>query len=152
MAHMIGLTYISMAIQPITPDILENILRISRQFNSQHAITGVLLYRDIFFVQYLEGMAQDVDGLFASIANDPLHTNVTLLYRDCIEERIFPNWWMGVKDVSTWPVTPRSLFDTRTLRDLLDNGSQSRSVMAMRAFVSEQGAQGLFNDYGTALG
>ncbi len=148
---MIGLTYISMAAQPITPDILSRIRMISRQFNNQHAITGVLLYRDIFFVQYIEGVEQDVDGLFASIARDPLHTNVTLLYRDSIEQRVFPNWWMGVKDVSNWPTTPRSLFDTRTLRDLLDNGSQSRSVMAMRAFVADPGTRGLFSDYGTAL-
>lgn len=51
----ISLAYVSSAIHPMTNDALRDLLSSARKKNKGFDITGMLLYRDSFFIQVLEG-------------------------------------------------------------------------------------------------
>ena len=92
---LITLVYVSFAEHTMTDSELRELLEESRQNNARLNITGMLLYRDGFFIQALEGEAEVVDELYANIAKDPRHTHVVTVYRNKITERSFGTWSMG---------------------------------------------------------
>lgn len=97
---MIELVYHSIAAEGVdTADIL-TILDEANRFNSQHSITGCLLYYKGEFVQILEGDAQEVKSLFGKIAKDPRHIGVNLLVTNQISERNFKDWNMAFSSLS----------------------------------------------------
>lgn len=92
---MIRLTYASTAIADFGPENLLALLKTCRVNNGIKNITGILLYSHGTFFQVLEGDESVVDATFDSIKKDTRHTNVTLLEKLPITERIFPYWSMG---------------------------------------------------------
>ncbi|MGB0513739.1 MAG: BLUF domain-containing protein [Wenzhouxiangellaceae bacterium] len=77
----------------IHPEI-NRILTTARRLNSQLAVTGVLYYGGGCFFQYLEGPADNVDRLYASICRDQRHHDVERLTRRSIGKRRYPEWSM----------------------------------------------------------
>ena len=73
--------------------------------NDAHAITGVLLYSGLHFLQVLEGSRESVEQLFARVSSDPRHTGVTLLFSEAVPARLFPSWGMGWTPTSTAALT-----------------------------------------------
>ncbi len=55
----------------------------------------MLLFRNGYFLQLLEGPDQAVAPKKATIKHDDRHTKVTVLTEELIEERQFPEWTMG---------------------------------------------------------
>ncbi len=92
---LISLVYVSFAEHPMTNAELREILEVSRTNNEAKNITGMLLYRNGFFIQALEGEAEVVDELYEGIKGDPRHHHVVTVYRNEIAERSFGNWSMG---------------------------------------------------------
>lgn len=90
-----GLVYVSLANQEMTDKDLKGILNYARIQNEKYGITGMLLYRDGFFIQALEGEENRIDTLFANITRDPRHRDVTLVYKKPLQQRAFPEWTMG---------------------------------------------------------
>lgn len=76
-------------------DDLEAILRSAVEFNSHHAITGMLLCMDTQILQILEGPADAIDALFVKISRDPRHRGMVVLLNSSIDHRRFPGWSMG---------------------------------------------------------
>lgn len=97
---VISLVYISFATQEMSDDDLMRILTVSRENNSKNNITGMLLYREGFFIQALEGEEDTVIALYNKIAADPRHRNVILIYKNEITERTFSSWAMGFNRIS----------------------------------------------------
>jgi hypothetical protein len=89
------LVYVSSAIREMSDDDLLEILNTAREFNKAQNISGVLLYRDGFFIQVLEGDYAKVQALFEGISQDSRHQNVIKLYHEAIEQRKFGQWAMG---------------------------------------------------------
>ena len=52
--------------------------------NDKNNITGVLVQKDKFFFQILEGKAEVVDSLFETIKQDSRHSNITELLNKTI--------------------------------------------------------------------
>ena len=93
---LIGLVYISFANNmKMSEDELKEILVKAREKNEKHNVTGMLLYRNGFFIQALEGEGNTVAALFDVIRDDPRHTRVMVLYKNKIVKRNFDNWSMG---------------------------------------------------------
>lgn len=92
---LISLVYVSFASHLLEDDELKAILKTSRDNNPAKDVTGMLLYRDGFFIQALEGESDVVEPLYDKIKQDDRHKNVTLVYRTEIAKRTFPNWTMG---------------------------------------------------------
>jgi hypothetical protein len=78
---------------------IENILDSCKKNNPNRNITGVLLHSDKRFIQYIEGSKDEVQELYELIKDDPRHTSVNQRNFEPIDERIFPSWEMGYKDV-----------------------------------------------------
>jgi hypothetical protein len=74
----------------------------ARRNNAEHDITGVLLFNRDYFLQCLEGDAEDVTRTFRTISDDPRHREIALIAVHEVPERSFPDWSMGLVD-STSP-------------------------------------------------
>lgn len=91
-----ALVYVSFAKNKnMAEDELKAILTKARDKNKQKDITGMLLYRNGFFVQALEGDRETVTETFDIIKDDPRHRNILVLYKNKISERSFEDWSMG---------------------------------------------------------
>ncbi|OEF61574.1 hypothetical protein A1OW_19745 [Enterovibrio norvegicus] len=87
-----------------------------RANNEKRDVSGLLLYAKENFFQILEGDEGVVEKLYADIASDTRHNSAIVIDRSEIEQRSFPNWSMGFKNLET--------FDRRKLRgynDLLNH-------------------------------
>jgi hypothetical protein len=78
---------------------IERILASAAHHNPQLGITGVLIYSDEKFFQYMEGEYRAIVTLYDKIKLDPRHTDVTLLSMGPIKVKGFTNWSMGRKRV-----------------------------------------------------
>lgn len=95
---MIELVYVSKAVKRMKDDELTQLLQAARSFNSQHGITGLLLYDGYgTFIQVLEGDEIAVKTLYQKIYDDPRHTNINRVGLHYIDQRSFPDWKMGYK-------------------------------------------------------
>lgn len=96
---LIELVYVSAADHTMTSEELVKILQEARDNNPKLDVTGMLLYRDGFFLQVLEGEREVVYALYADIAKDPRHHHVLTVEATEIQQRSFPNWTMGFKNL-----------------------------------------------------
>ncbi len=85
---------------------LGGILTVARRNNPRHGITGALICRADVYLQLLEGDAPAIDALFARIAADDRHLDVTLLTRAEVSDRVFPDWAMLHDPARSWLWSP----------------------------------------------
>ena len=74
---------------------LQNLLSTSREFNAKHDISGILLYKDGSYLQFIEGEVDVINSLYERIKNNPRHYKVKLLLEGESAVRAFPGWHMG---------------------------------------------------------
>jgi len=77
---------------------LEALLLDARGFNEKVQVSGVLLYHDGTFFQYLEGPADGVAQVYARIRASRSHHSIYELLNNQIKARMFPSWLMGVSN------------------------------------------------------
>jgi hypothetical protein len=92
---LINLVYVSIATDTLNMDDLRDILAVSRRNNAELDITGMLLYREGFFIQVLEGEEKPVIALYEKIKGDKRHGNVMLVSQKPVSYRTFEQWSMG---------------------------------------------------------
>ena len=96
---LINLVYVSYASHKMSGDELKSLLEEARENNAKLDVTGMLLYRDGFFIQALEGAEDTVMPLYDKIAKDERHNHVLLVYKGKISERTFKDWSMGLRNL-----------------------------------------------------
>ncbi len=74
---------------------LFNMLSEARSKNASMGITGHLLYTEEVFVQCIEGPAESVADLWASIQRDERHYDLEILARGPIHTRRYADWSMA---------------------------------------------------------
>ncbi len=116
---------------------LLDLLAHARERNASRAVTGVLLYHDGAFVQVLEGPPGGVRAVFASIASDPRHERVHVLYESPVAARDFPGWRMGFVPVGEHPATAVDGFVdfVAACRELSTTHQASRARRVLARFV-----------------
>jgi hypothetical protein len=103
---MIELVYVSKAQKRFNSDELKKMLSVFRKNNQAKEITGLFLYDGYgTFIQVLEGHSNVVKPLYEKISNDTRHSRVNLLGENEIQERSFPDWRMGFKNLEQSPIT-----------------------------------------------
>lgn len=120
-AHVQGtllrIFYLSKAADGVTKEDHEQILAVARERNQNANVTGLLVCKDGYFAQALEGDQKVVMELFEKIRKDPRHTGVIVLAKMLVEKRIFPSWEMGYRNLNGNDCSPRiaeiDLQDTR---------------------------------------
>ena len=94
------IVYASSARWHLTEIELEDILRRARSNNTNHGISGLLLYSDGNFLQVLEGKKETVEKLFHRIELDNRHVGVIRLMEITSQERNFDGWSMGYRKIN----------------------------------------------------
>jgi FAD-dependent sensor of blue light len=97
---LIHLIYASRASPQFSEQGIPALLEKARLNNSQHAVTGMLLYIDGSFFQVVEGPRDTVAALFKRIGADPRHQLVTHIISEPISRRSFGDWTMGYQAIS----------------------------------------------------
>lgn len=123
--------YTSAASVPFDADDLTDLLTQSRSANEGVDVTGVLLYRQGRFVQYLEGDEATVRMLVGRIGADPRHSGFRVLVDGEHDSRYFPQWTMGfVSEESEHALMPIGFRTAFNDIDVLDEDPPA----ALRAF------------------
>lgn len=95
MSDLNAIVYVSSAVQPVRRDDLNVVLERSRARNLAEQVTGLLLYCEGSFIQYIEGPQAPLSRIYASIRKDPLHHGVIELVNDPVATREFAGWSMA---------------------------------------------------------
>lgn len=88
------LVYRSRATRPLTPVELLGLTKVAERRNRAEAITGLMLYDDACFFQWLEGPDDAVARVMHSINGDARHTDIEVLTRRPTARRNFHGWSM----------------------------------------------------------
>ncbi len=88
------------------PNDLQHILEGAQRRNVEEGITGVLLYADGYFMQYLEGPKAGLHRVYAVIKTHALHYGLTDLVREPIRAREFAEWAMACAVVAAGRESP----------------------------------------------
>lgn len=88
------LVYRSRAVTPLSGQDLQGLMQAAQARNRREAITGVMLYDDSHFFQWLEGPADGVGRVMRSIRRDPRHTDLEVLDSSPAMGRCFGDWDM----------------------------------------------------------
>jgi hypothetical protein len=133
---MFQLLYVSTAVKPFTSDELLQLLGKARPSNEELGITGMLLYKNMDFMQALEGQQAQVEALAARIAKDPRHKGVQIIWKGSSKDREFPDWTMGFSNldaIAPQDVPGYSTFLDSPLRShtFTDNPAYCRSLLLL---------------------
>lgn len=96
-----SIVYVSTAVRPFTAEEMESILHDARRFNTEHHVTGVLLYCDGNLMQCIEGPKASLDIVYGRIRASRRHRDLLELLNGPIRERSFPSWEMGYSEPTT---------------------------------------------------
>lgn len=122
--QLYSLVYTSFALTLFDESDLENLLAQSRAANERADITGMLLYRNGRFIQFLEGPEAAVRELLDRIEADARHTDLRVLVDGRPAARQFGEWTMGYERVdeerTPLPEGFRSTFDDLEAADDTD--------------------------------
>lgn len=95
MNSLSAIAYVSSALGDVSEARLEALLVDSRGFNLSKGVTGVLLYHDGKFFQYIEGPVSGVEEVYARIKASRRHFGLVELLHERIHGRVFSEWSMG---------------------------------------------------------
>lgn len=93
------LTYFSSATSKFNKSELGNIIDKSITNNKTLGITGLLCYRDMNFLQFLEGEENVIHTLYKKIQEDSRHDSFITMLDQPITKRIFDKWYMALRNV-----------------------------------------------------
>lgn len=80
----------------LTDTELETLLMGARDFNKEHGLTGVLIYRHDLFMQCIEGAEDSLSQAYKRITDSSQHKDIIKVFDSPIDELSFPNWLMGL--------------------------------------------------------
>ena len=90
-----NLVYCSRATAAVDDAEVQRIIATARRCNSEHGITGMLVFGSGIFFQWLEGPRHNVTSLMSLLRTDRRHEDIILLSEvEEVRERLFPDWDM----------------------------------------------------------
>lgn len=95
--------YVSFANQVMKRADLLALASQSARDNEKQQITGILLYDDGIFLQFLEGEENAVRELLGKIVKDRRHSRLCVVVECEIGERHFPGWHMALANAEECP-------------------------------------------------
>jgi hypothetical protein len=98
MTPLFHLVYISHAVEDISYTDIRDILNVSRKNNAQENVTGLLIFREGFFLQLLEGSESAVKNILGKIMMDDRNHSLRVLIETEGDQRLFADWQMAFLD------------------------------------------------------
>jgi Sensors of blue-light using FAD len=131
---LFNVVYCSRAVGSIDADGVDRIVATSQRNNARHGITGMLVFGEGVFFQWLEGPRDAIQRLLTVLRSDPRHEQMVLLSEvEEARERLFPQWDMervGAEHIR------------EVLADALDAEHDPHDTAALRALLAEVDAHG----------
>ena len=90
-----NISYVSIAVNPPSPEQIDALLLDARDFNFKNNVTGVLICHKNTFFQFFEGPPKSVELAYDRIKKSKLHTNILELSNNFSNKRYFNAWAMG---------------------------------------------------------
>lgn len=88
------MAYRSRAVQAPTERELDRLLRNAQDRNRSEHLSGLLIYDQGFFFQWIEGPSESLGRVWNSIQHDPRHREIQVLREQVIGKRFFGDWDM----------------------------------------------------------
>ncbi len=126
---LVRLLYASRAAEPVSTEMVNDILLKARSHNPAMGVTGVLCFGGDIFLQVLEGGRDQVNQLYSKILQDKRHKEVILLEYGEIAERHFNHWTMG--QVNLNKLNPSVMLKYSTLPELNPYAVSGHASMAL---------------------
>lgn len=133
------LAYVSRQSFILSNDDISQLLETCRTNNSNTNITGMLIYFDGTFVQFIEGPENNIDQLFQKIKKDKRHQDVVLLIDGIHKEREFSNWSMAYRKLSSEETAQRlglQQFKKEELFNGKDPNTSHPGLVLIKSFVN----------------
>ncbi|PKP11207.1 MAG: hypothetical protein CVU08_12610 [Bacteroidetes bacterium HGW-Bacteroidetes-3] len=134
------IAYVSQQTHILTDLDIKNLLEICRKNNLQNKISGMLIYFDGTFVQFLEGSEERIDILFSKIENDKRHQKIVLLLEGFSEKREFSEWSMAYKHLKlqeTIKIIGQKDFKKEDLFKGKNPESEHPGIALLKSFVND---------------
>lgn len=124
---------------------IDSLIRASIRNNRAASVTGLLLIHGGWFLQVLEGPAQNVMTTYRRIANDPRHGEQRVISAGPADVREFANWNMCARRFST---ADEAILDTLDQReafepDRLTDRSALKLLKAVRSIQDRTALSGI---------
>lgn len=133
------IAYVSRQTHILTDQDIKLLLEKCRANNENNKITGMLIYFDGTFIQFLEGSDEIIDSLFLKIEKDIRHTEVVLLLEGFSEKREFGQWSMAYKTL-TLPESLKIIGQKDFRKEDLFKGKNPESehpgIVLLKSFVN----------------
>ena len=132
--ELFHLVYVSRTTEAFLKQDIEQIKFVSQQNNLQFDVTGILVFGNERFMQFLEGSEINVIRIFSKIKKDPRHHKIDVIRRGSIPRRQFSDWNMRL----TYPneinirsgVIYNKLFDAKIKTEtVIDYAIESRALL-----------------------
>ncbi len=131
MAGLCALTYTSEAIKKLTRPEIDHLLTRAQARNAEYGVTGVLLYTNERFIQYLEGPSEGVSTIWEIIKADPLHHRIVEHMREAIQAREFAQWSMAFRAGGSYGMSHPMHLDALLSGRFVDYGRGSTKAIEM---------------------
>lgn len=120
--------YCSRAAESVDEAEVSRLIAFSQSRNVARGITGVLVFGNGVFFQWIEGPPEEVTGLIANLHNDSRHHDIVTLDRSVEKrERLYPHWEMEHVEAD----------DIRAvLQDALDSADDENNVAALKRILA----------------
>ena len=126
--RLYNLVYCSRVADGTDDATVARIIETARRCNPAHGITGLLMFGNGIFFQWLEGPRDNVLQLMANVKADPRHENLVQLSSvEVVRERLFSDWDMEL-------VTRDDIRDV--LVDALDHTRDANNATALKLLLS----------------
>lgn len=135
---ILHVVYYSKAASKNDLSMLHDILAVARRRNREESLTGFLVFRDGYFLQLLEGPEAEVRRCLDRIKMDRRHSAMTTLADFISEERIMPEWDMGLVEPTKFAPDVAGLLDLFEMGRRGEPYQTKSSVLAvLRLFAAE---------------
>ena len=123
------LIYVSNRTDPTDAMLVRDIAIEASQTNHGMGISGILMAVDNYFLQVLEGEEDSVEPLLEKISKDDRHTDVQVLYRGTLPDRVFGQWSMGCVQSGTQTLSADGHFEqiSSKIKELCEDMSEENS-------------------------
>ena len=92
--HLATIAYRSKAIAPLSEGQLHDLLQTCRANNRKSGLTGLLIYDEGKFFQWLEGHPDQLASMWDAIRHDQRHADIELIGQQPVPLRFFGDWDM----------------------------------------------------------
>ena len=135
MPDMRCVIYVSSAVHLPTEQEMDNLVFKARIRNAEMGVTGILLYKERSFMQYIEGPLDGLEQIYSIIKTDQLHTGIIEMLNEPILIRQFPEWSMACQQGQFRSYSrPKDYSDYLALKLDCSNSNESNTRLLLNQF------------------